>query len=67
MSNASAAVSLSMLDDDAWDDLPSCIEERRVIPIVGPAGRIDTLPATMRSLHDVRQWRERIRAAERGT
>src|SRR5579864_3456529 len=24
------------LDDDAWDDLLSYIEERRVIPIVGP-------------------------------
>jgi hypothetical protein len=27
---------LSTLDDDAWDDLLSFIEERRVIPIVGP-------------------------------
>ena len=27
---------LAMLDDDAWDDLLSFIEERRVIPIVGP-------------------------------
>lgn len=26
----------STLDDDAWDDLLSFIEERRVIPIVGP-------------------------------
>jgi hypothetical protein len=26
----------SSLDDDAWDDLLSFIEERRVIPIVGP-------------------------------
>ncbi|MDB6087988.1 MAG: hypothetical protein JWN85_772 [Gammaproteobacteria bacterium] len=25
-----------MLDDDAWDDLISFIEERRVIPIIGP-------------------------------
>ena len=24
------------LDDDAWEDLLSFIEERRVIPIVGP-------------------------------
>ena len=24
------------LDDDAWDDLLNFIEERRVIPIVGP-------------------------------
>jgi hypothetical protein len=27
---------MSMLDDDAWDDLLSYIEDRRVIPIVGP-------------------------------
>ena len=27
---------LSTLDDDAWDDLLSFIEEKRVIPIVGP-------------------------------
>jgi hypothetical protein len=26
----------SQLDEDAWDDLLSFIEERRVIPIVGP-------------------------------
>ena len=24
------------LDEDAWDDLLSFIEERRVIPIIGP-------------------------------
>jgi TIR domain/SIR2-like domain len=37
MSHASAAaVPMSTLDDDAWDDLLSYIEERRVIPIVGP-------------------------------
>jgi hypothetical protein len=37
MSNASVAPALvSTLDDDAWDDLLSFIEERRVIPIVGP-------------------------------
>ncbi|GAC1667079.1 MAG: hypothetical protein NVS9B2_08070 [Steroidobacteraceae bacterium] len=30
------------------------------------AAKLDSLPATMRNLHDVRQWRERIRAAERG-
>jgi hypothetical protein len=27
---------LTSLDDDAWDDLLSFIEERRVIPIIGP-------------------------------
>jgi hypothetical protein len=37
MGNASAtAAAMSTLDDDAWDDLLSFIEERRVIPIVGP-------------------------------
>jgi hypothetical protein len=37
MSFASAAtLPMSTLDDDAWDDLLSFIEERRVIPIVGP-------------------------------
>ena len=30
------ALKASSLDDDAWDDLLSFIEERRVIPIVGP-------------------------------
>jgi hypothetical protein len=34
--SASAAVPLTTLDEDAWDDLLSFIEERRVIPIVGP-------------------------------
>ena len=37
MANGSAAhVPATTLDDDAWDDLLSFIEERRVIPIVGP-------------------------------
>jgi hypothetical protein len=37
MSIGSAAMALTTtLDDDAWDDLLSFIEERRVIPIVGP-------------------------------
>jgi TIR domain-containing protein/SIR2-like protein len=34
--SAGAAVPLTTLDEDAWDDLLSFIEERRVIPIVGP-------------------------------
>jgi hypothetical protein len=33
---ASALAPTSILDDDGWDDLLSFIEERRVIPIVGP-------------------------------
>ncbi len=36
MNNSAAALSVSTLDEDAWDDLLSFIEERRVIPIVGP-------------------------------
>jgi hypothetical protein len=34
--SASAVMPIITLDDDAWDDLLSFIEERRVIPIVGP-------------------------------
>jgi hypothetical protein len=33
---AAATLPITTLDDDAWDDLLSFIEERRVIPIVGP-------------------------------
>ena len=40
------------LDDDAWDDLLNFIEERRVIPIVGPELlKVDT-PAGPRLLYD---------------
>ena len=35
-SGAAAQLMPSVLDEDAWDDLLSYIEERRVIPIVGP-------------------------------
>ena len=35
-SAAPVRLPMSTLDDDAWDDLLSFIEERRVIPIVGP-------------------------------
>jgi hypothetical protein len=35
-SNTSVLAALPTLDDDAWEDLLSFIEERRVIPIVGP-------------------------------
>ncbi len=35
-STALAMSPMSVLDDDGWDDLLSFIEERRVIPIVGP-------------------------------
>jgi hypothetical protein len=33
---SAAALATTTLDDDAWEDLMSFIEERRVIPIVGP-------------------------------
>ena len=36
MSNVTQLVTNPRLDDDAWDDLINFIEERRVIPIVGP-------------------------------
>ena len=36
MGNAAATALVSTLADDAWDDLLSFIEERRVIPILGP-------------------------------
>ena len=40
------------LDEDAWDDLLNFIEERRVIPIVGPELlKVDT-PAGPRLLYD---------------
>jgi hypothetical protein len=34
--NATSQLAASVLDDDGWDDLISFIEERRVIPIIGP-------------------------------
>ena len=30
------AAAVQNLDDDAWDDLLNYIEERKVIPIIGP-------------------------------
>ena len=53
MTNASAAApSLSTLDDDAWDDLLNFIEERRVIPIVGPELLMVSTDRGPRLLHD---------------
>ena len=34
--SSATPLSMTTLDEDAWDDLLSFIEERRVIPIVGP-------------------------------
>ena len=36
MNHSTAAAVLQGFDDDAWDDLLNYIEERRVIPIIGP-------------------------------
>jgi hypothetical protein len=43
---------LSTLDDDAWDDLLSFIEEHRVIPIVGPELLLVETDRGSRLLHD---------------
>jgi hypothetical protein len=53
MTNVSAiASSMSTLDDDAWDDLLNFIEERRVIPIVGPELLMVSTDRGPRLLHD---------------
>ena len=53
MSNSPAtALSMSTLDEDAWEDLLSFIEERRVIPIVGPELLLVTTPHGPRLLLD---------------
>src|SRR5579871_4790877 len=52
MRNGSAAPTLSGLDDDAWDDLLNFIEERRVIPIVGPELLMVSTDQGPRLLHD---------------
>jgi len=53
MTNASAtASSMNTLDDDAWDDLLNFIEERRVIPIVGPELLMVSTDRGPRLLHD---------------
>lgn len=46
------ALSISTLDDDAWDDLLNFIEERRVIPIVGPELLMVSTDRGPRLLHD---------------
>jgi hypothetical protein len=46
------AVRSDTLDDDAWDDLLSFIEERRVIPIVGPELLQVATPAGPKLLYD---------------
>src|SRR3974390_233057 len=52
--NVAAAVALptTTLDEDAWDDLLSFIEERRVIPIVGPELLMVATEQGPRLLHD---------------
>ncbi len=41
-------------------------EKNRAALLREAAALVDRLPSTLRPLHDVRQWRERIQAAERG-
>lgn len=45
-------VASNSLDEDAWDDLLSFIEERRVIPIVGPELLQVTTPTGPKLLYD---------------
>jgi len=49
---ATALLQHSALDDDAWDDLLSFIEERRVIPIIGPELLLVQTDQGPRLLHD---------------
>jgi hypothetical protein len=49
---ATALVPSSSLDEDAWDDLISYIEERRVIPIIGPELLLVQTDQGPRLLHD---------------
>ena len=48
-----------MLDDDAWDDLLTFIEEGRVIPIVGPELLLVATPEGPRLFYDwvAEDWR----------
>jgi hypothetical protein len=50
--NATSQPAASVLDDDAWDDLSSFIEERRVIPIIGPELLMVDTDQGPRLLHD---------------
>jgi len=52
MNSAAPLIQTSMLDDDAWDDLLSFIEEGRVIPIVGPELLLVATPEGPRLLYD---------------
>ncbi|MGA7539614.1 MAG: toll/interleukin-1 receptor domain-containing protein [Steroidobacteraceae bacterium] len=52
MSAAAPARPDATLDEDAWDDLLSFIEERRVIPIVGPELLMVTTDERPRLLYD---------------
>jgi len=53
MTSVSAVASpMTTLDDDAWDDLLNFIEDRRVIPIVGPELLMVSTDRGPRLLHD---------------
>lgn len=51
-SPAKTLLPMSMLDDDAWEDLLSFIEEKRVIPILGPELLQVTTESGSRLLYD---------------
>ncbi len=58
MSNASAIALPTTLDEDAWEDLLSFIEERRT-------GLLNGLGTELKPLYEVRCLRERIQDEER--
>lgn len=49
---ATSLIPHTLLDDDAWDDLLSFIEERRVIPIIGPELLMVSTDSGPRLLYD---------------
>ncbi|HET7127437.1 MAG TPA: toll/interleukin-1 receptor domain-containing protein [Lysobacter sp.] len=63
MNQSTAAAVLHGFDDDAWDDLLNYIEERRVIPIIGP----DLMRVqTERGLRPLYEWLAEKLAAKLG-
>ena len=46
------SLATGQLDDDAWEDLLNFIEERRVIPIIGPELLEIETPSGRRLLYD---------------
>lgn len=63
MNQSTAAAAFHGFDDDAWDDLLNYIEERRVIPIIGPElMRVQT----ERGLRPLYEWLAEKLAAKLG-